>query len=170
MEIFFKGKLLHLENGTVAEKDKAADFTAVKQDMSEVKLSDYDKKIIVLTSFPSLDTPVCDLQLKRFNMEASGLSPDIQVIGISMDLPFAQKRFCEANKIENVEVISDYKYRSFALNYGLMVRELGLLARAVLIIRGGVVRFADINREISAQPDYEKALRALSDILGSEDA
>jgi thiol peroxidase len=144
----------------------AANFKAVSTDLKEVTLFDFGDKIKVITSFPSLDTPVCDLQLKEFNKRAAAFSPDTIVIGISKDLPFAQKRFCEANNIKNVTILSDYKYSSFGINYGLLIKELNLLARAVLILdKNNIIRYLKIVEEVTNQPDYEEALKCLGEVI-----
>ncbi len=165
-EAYFKGSPVHLEGKTVRKGDPAPDFTAVNQEFEEVKFSDYEDKIIVITSFLSLDTSTCDLQVKRFNEEAVKLSPGIRVLGISMDLPFAQKRFCEMNEINNVEVVSDYRHRSFGENYGLLIKEFKLLARSIMIVKDGVLEYMNINSELSEEPDYNSALDALKKIAG----
>lgn len=165
-ELYFKGKPVHLEGNTAEKGGPAPDFTAVNQDFEEVKFSDYRDKIKVITSFLSLDTSTCDLQVKRFNTEAVKLASGIRVTGISMDLPFAQKRFCEMNEIKNVEVVSDYRHRSFGENYGLLISEFKLLARAIIIVKEGTIEYIDINRELSEEPDYERALEALREIAG----
>jgi len=148
------------------EGNKAPDFTVVSQDMKEISLADLKNKIKVFTSFISLDTPVCDLQVKEFNRRAAKLSSNVVVVGISKDLPFAQKRFCETNKIKNVKVFSDYKFSSFGLNYGLLVNELNLLARSIIIAdKNNTVRYVQLVEELTQAPDYEEALSKLDDII-----
>jgi thioredoxin-dependent peroxiredoxin len=164
--VYFKGQPVHLEWNLIEKGSSAPDFTAVNQEFNEIKLSDYTSDIIVLTSFLSLDTSTCDLQVKTFNKEALKFTSGITVLGISMDLPFAQKRFCEMNGIKNVDVVSDYRYRSFGENYGLLVKELKLLARAVLIVRNRIVEYVNVNRELSEPPDYDDALNALARLSG----
>ena len=164
--VYFKGKPVHLEGNLAQKGAPAPDFTAVNQEFEEVKFSDYKDRIKVLTSFLSLDTSVCDLQVKKFNEEAVKLASGIRVIGISMDLPFAQKRFCEMNEIKNVEVVSDYRYRSFGENYGLLVKEFKLLARSILIVEDGILSYVNVNRELSEPPDYEDALNVLGRMRG----
>jgi thiol peroxidase len=145
---------------------QAPDFVVISNDMAEVRLSSFTEKVKVMTSFPSLDTAVCDLQVKEFNKRATGLHSEVVVLGISMDLPFAQKRFCQANDIKGVTVLSDYRFASFAINYGLLVKELRLLARAVLIVdKTNVLRHMKIVEEITNQPDYEDALASLDQVL-----
>ena len=111
---------------------------------------------------PSLDTPVCDLQLRRFNSEAAQFPADIVVLNISMDLPFAVSRFCSSAGIERVRALSDHRDASFGTAFGVLIKELRLLARSVFILdRENVVRYREIVPELSTHPDYEKALRAL---------
>ena len=166
--ITLDGKPLTLAGKSIKKGNKAPDFTVVSQDMKEVKLSDFAGKVKVITSFPSLDTPVCDLQVKEFNRRASSLSPEVVVIGMSKDLPFALKRFCLANDIKSILVHSDYRYSSFGKNYGLQIKELNLLARAVLIVdKNDVIRYIQIVPEIATPPDYEDAIKNLGEVLSA---
>jgi thioredoxin-dependent peroxiredoxin len=156
------GNKLTLVGNEVRVGDKAPEFTATSQDMKDVKLTDFKDKIKVISSFPSLDTPVCDLQVKEFNKRSASFSSDIVVIGISKDLPFAIKRFCSEHDIKNV-IVSDYKFGSFGMHYGLLIDEIKLLARAVLIVdKSDVIRYVQIVPELSTPPDYEAALKALT--------
>ena len=165
-KVTFKGGPMTLEGKEVKEGDKAPDFRVVDPAMKGMSLSDFKGKIKVITFFPSLDTPVCDLQVKEFNKRAAKLSPEVVVIGISKDLPFAQKRFCHDNEIKNINVLSDYKYSSFGMNYGLLVKELNLLARGVLIIdKNDILRYFKVVDELTAPPDYDDALKALEYIV-----
>lgn len=164
--ITFKGKPLTLTGRQLKKDEPAPDFSVTAQDMAEKGLTDFKDKIKILTSFPSIDTPVCDLQVKEFNKRASGLSADVAIIGISKDLPFAQKRFCEAFDIKNVTLLSDYKTSSFGLNYGLLIEELKLLARAIIILdKNNIVRYIQIVPELSSPPDYKDALSQLERII-----
>lgn len=164
--IKFKGSLLILVGRPIKEGQKAPDFRVVNTDLKEVNLTDFKNKIKVITSFPSLDTPVCDLQVKEFNKQATHLSADVVVLGISKDLPFAQKRFCDANEIKNVSVFSDYKYSSFGINYGLLIKELNLLARSVIILdKNNFVRYCELVNELTTQPDYNQALKKIEETL-----
>ncbi len=144
----------------------APDFRVVRPDLKEMSLKDLEGKIKLITTFPSIDTPVCDLQVKEFNKKATGLSQEVAVVGISKDLPFAQRRFCEAFGIKNLSVASDYKFSSFGINYGLLIKELNLLARAVLIIdKANTLRYLEIVGELTTPPDYDAALRNLSEVI-----
>lgn len=164
--VHFKGNPLTLEGGTLEIGAKAPDFSVVAQDMKEVTLADYEGKVKVITTFLSLDTATCDLQVKEFNKRATELSPDVVVLGISKDLPFAQKRFCETFKIDKVNVLSDYKTSSFGLNFGLLIKELNLLARSVLILdRNNNLRYLQLVDEASHPPDYEDALKNLEEVM-----
>ena len=164
--ILSKGKPVHLEGTDIKKGDKAPAFTVVSQSLEDVHFSDFGGKIKVITSFPSLDTPVCDLQLKEFNKRAVNLSRDVVVIGVSKDLPFAQKRFCDMNGIKHVTVLSDYKYSSFGKAFGVLIQELQLLARAVFIIdKNDIVQYIQIVQELSTQPDYDDALKNLERIV-----
>jgi len=146
--------------------DKSPDFMVLNQELKEVSSTEFSDKIKVIVSVPSLDTPVCDLEIKRFNEEAIRLSDDVVIISISMDLPFAQKRFCQANSIENVKVFSDYRDHDFANKFGVLIKELGLLSRAVFVIdKEDKVRYIEIIKEISDSPNYGDLLQALKVIL-----
>ncbi len=165
-KINYKGNPLTLVGRAAKEGSLASDFRAVNSMLQEVKLSEFKEKIKVITSFPSIDTPVCDAQVKEFNKRAIGLSPGAFIIGISKDLPFAQKRFCDSFGIKNVTLLSDYKLSSFGINYGLLIKELGLLARAVIIIDANdYIRYIQIAEELTAAPDYEDAIKNLSGIV-----
>lgn len=165
-KVTFKGSPMTLLDGSAKEGDKAPDFKVVDPDMKEISLDDFKGKIKVITFFLSLDTPVCDLQVKEFNRRASTISPDVVILGISMDLPFAQKRFCHDNEIKNIKVLSDYKYHSFGDKYGLIVKELNLLARGVLIIdRNNILKYFRVTDELTMPPDYDDALKYLEKIL-----
>lgn len=165
-KITFKGNEITLVGRGLKKGKPAPGFRAVNQQMQPVELADYKEKIKVITSFLSLDTPVCDNQVKEFNQRAVDMSEDVVVIGISNDLPFAQKRFCEMNDIDNVDVLSDYKYSSFALNYGLMIKELNLVGRSVIILdKNGVIRYIEVVQEATDTPDYDAAVEALDNVL-----
>ena len=163
--ITLEGNPLTVGGNQIMAGAKAPDFKAVDKDMNEVKLSDFNGKIKIVTSFPSLDTSVCELQVKAFNSKAGELADDVVIIGISMDLPFAQGRFCSAFKIENVKVWSDYKFHDFAEKYGLLINELRLLARTVIILdRENTVKYVQIVDEVTTEPDYNAALESLKNI------
>lgn len=171
-KISFKGAPLTLAGRQINAGGSAPDFRAVGADLKEVRLSDFSSvsdnskaKIRIITSFPSIDTPVCDMQVKEFNKTAQGLAGDIVVIGVSKDLPFAQKRFCRDNELKNVIILSDYKFSSVGINYGLLIKELNLLARAVVIVdKSDIVRYIQIVKELTSAPDYKDVLRNLEKV------
>ena len=157
-----KGNAVTLLGEEVKAGRKAKDFKALNNNLEEVALSSFKGRIKLIASVPSLDTPVCDLEIKRFNDEASKLSKDLVIIFISMDLPFAQKRFCQANDIKIVKTLSDHRDADFGMKFGALIKELRLLARAIFIIdKNDVIRYIQIVPELSSHPDYEAALSAL---------
>ena len=155
--ITFKGNPLTLVGPELKVGDAAPDFTATDAGLKPVKLSDFKGKTVVIAAVPSLDTPVCATQTIKFNQEASGLNA--QILTVSLDLPFAQKRFCESQKIQNVAVVSDYKDRDFAAKYGLLIKELGLLTRAVIVVNAsGKITYLEIVKEVTQEPNYQAAI------------
>ena len=165
-QIKFKGAPLTLVGRNLKLNTPAPNFRVISTDLKEVTLKDFKDKIKLITSFPSSDTPVCDLQVKEFNKKATTFSKDVIVLGISKDLPFAQKRFCDVNNIKNVVTLSDYRFSSFGINYGLLIKELNLLARSVLILdKANTLRYAQLVEELTTPPDYDKALMQLDNIL-----
>ena len=160
MKVNFAGNPVELQGTEIKVGMKAPDFTAVKNDLSAFKLGEIKgRKLIV--AVPSLDTPVCDLEVRRFNAEATGFA-NTTVITISMDLPFAQKRWCGAAGVDKLVTVSDYKDRDFAFKYGVYLPNVGLLARAVFLLdAGNVVRYVEYVPEVTSHPDYPAALAAL---------
>lgn len=164
--VTFKGNPLTLVGRSLKIGEPAVDFTVSSQDLNAINLANFKGKIKIINSFPSLDTPVCDLQIKEFNKRATGLSGEAVILGISKDLPFAQKRFCESFEIKNVNVFSDYKTSSFGINYGLLIKELNLLARAALIIdKNDILRYLQIAPELTAPLNYEDVLNNLEAVI-----
>jgi len=167
-KITFKGNPVTLVGRVLKTGVIAPDFRVTSQDLEDVKLSDFEGKIKAITTFLSLDTSVCDLQVKEFNKQAAHLSEEVVILGISKDLPFAQKRFCESFEIKNIKVVSDYKQSSFGINYGLLIKEMNLLARAVIILdKNNIVRYIQIVPELATAPDYKAALSQLEEIIKS---
>ncbi len=150
----------------LAEGEMAPDFTAVARDLSSARLQDFVGKVLVVLSVPSLDTAVCDQETRRFNEEAARLGGRVGVITISMDLPFAQSRWCGAAGVDQVTLLSDYKDREFGVKYGVYIKELGLLSRAVFVIDpGGTLRYVEYVPEVGQHPNYDKALAAVQALL-----
>lgn len=166
--ISFKGSPLTLVGRPIKTGVAAPFFRVISQNLKEITLSDFKDKVKILTSFPSLDTPVCDMQVKEFNKKATSLFKDLAIVGISKDLPFAQARFCRNNEIKNISVLSDYKFSSFGINYGLLIKELNLLARSVTIVdKNNVIRYIQIVDELTTPPNYDDALNNLKEVLKS---
>jgi thiol peroxidase len=155
------GNPLTLLGAEVKVGEGAPEFTALSNDLAPVELSSFRGKTVILTSVPSLDTPVCDVETRRFNEAAEKLGDGVVVLTISMDLPFAQKRWCAAAGISAVQTLSDHRDASFGGAYGLLIKELRLLARAVFVIdKEGIIRHAELVKEIAEEPDYGAALAA----------
>jgi len=145
--------------------DKAPNFKVVDKNFAPVHLSDFKEQTLLISVVPSLDTGVCSLQTKRFNEEAAKLPKNITILTISNDLPFAQKRFCNLENIDQVKVLSDSVWRNFGESYGLIIKDMGLLTRAIFIIDNqGIVKYKELVANISQHPDYESALAAVKDI------
>ena len=160
MKVTFQGNPLTLAGTQVKVGDTAPDFTVVDNDLNPLKLSDTKGKRVFLT-VPSLDTPVCDAEVRRFNQEAAKLG-DVTIYTISMDLPFAQARWCGGAGIDKVITASDYKDREFGKNYGVHINELGLLSRAVFVVdENNKVTYVEYLSEITEEPNYDEALAAL---------
>jgi|TARA_B100000809_G_scaffold250891_1_gene283827 thiol peroxidase len=141
--------------------DKAPDFSVLSSDLSAVTLDSYKGRVKVICAVPSLDTPTCDTEIRRFNQEAVGLDDNIAVLTISVDLPFAQGRWCGDAGVENVTALSDHRDTSFGEAYGALIKELRLLTRAVFVVDAdNIIRHVEYVMEISGEPDYDTALNA----------
>jgi thiol peroxidase len=155
-----------LTGNIVKEGSAAPDFKAVELDMSQFEFSKTSGKIRIISAVGSLDTSVCDRETRRFNEEAAKLGSEVEIITISMDLPFAQRRWCGAAGIDKVKVLSDYRDRSFGHAYGVLIEESKLLARAVFIVdRKGILRYLQLVDDISHEPDYQSVLQAAKALL-----
>ena len=164
--ITFKGNPFTLLGPELKVGDKAPDFAVVDNGLAPVSLASSAGKIRIISSVPSLDTPVCDTETRRFNQEASSLLGDVVVLTISLDLPFAQKRWCGAAGIDKVTTLSDYRERSFGQNYGVLIKELLLLTRAIFVVDAqGVIRYIQIVPEVTSEPDYAAVVAAAKALL-----
>jgi thioredoxin-dependent peroxiredoxin len=158
--VTLKGNPLTLVGPELKVGDKAPDFTAVDRDLRPISLADTEGKARVFSVVPSLDTPVCDTQTRRFNKEAATL-PGVRIYTISMDLPFAQSRWCTIADVNKLVMISDYQTGDFGANYGTLIKELRLESRAIFVIDAeGIVRYVEYVPEVGTHPDYEAALEA----------
>ena len=157
----FKGNPLTLLGPEIKVGSKAPDFQVLAQDLSPLTLVSAKGKTLLISVVPSLDTPVCDAQTRRFNQEAATL-PNVDILTVSMDLPFAQKRWCGAAGIDRVNVVSDHKEAAFGKAYGVLIKELRLLSRSIFIVDGaGTVRYVEYVPEVTAHPNYDAALAAV---------
>jgi len=155
----FKGGPLTLIGPELRVGDKAPDFKLTDTGLKSVILEDSKGKTRLLSVVPSIDTPVCDLQTKRFNQEASKLPAHVAVLTVSMDLPFAQARWCGLSGADKIQMLSDYREHAFGQAYGVLIKELQLLSRAVFVIGpDDKVRYVEYVKEITEHPDYEKVL------------
>ncbi len=162
--VTLQGNPLSLGGSEVAVGQVAPDFTVVNNDLQPVRLSEAQGKVIILSAVPSVDTPVCDTETRRFNEEAAGLGEGIEIWTLSMDLPFAQKRWCGAAGVEQVKTLSDFRDRAFAEGYGVLITDgplAGITARAVFVVgKDGTLRHVEYVSEIANEPDYDAALNA----------
>jgi thiol peroxidase len=162
----FKGNPVTLLGPALKTGDRAPDFQVVNTSLSPVKLSDFQGKIKIISAVPSLDTPVCDAETRRFNQEAAKLPDNVVVLTVSLDLPFAQSRWCGAAGIDRVTLLSDYKDRSFASAYGVLIKELKLLSRSIFVVDSGdTIRYIQHVPEITAEPDYAAVISAAKGLL-----
>jgi thiol peroxidase len=169
-EVTFKGNPIDLVGPKLKAGDKAPDFTCVGQGLAMTKLSDTGKKARLFNVVPSLDTPVCNTQTHRFAKELQALGDKVEAFTVSLDLPFAQARFCTEGKIENIKNLSDVHNQSFGKNYGVLIEGLPipLLARAVFVVDpSNTIQYVEIVPEIVQEPNYEPALAALKKVAGA---
>ena len=163
----FKGQPLTLLGPEPVIGEQAPEATLLANDLSEVKLSSLAGKVRVLVTVPSLDTPVCDTETRRFNQEAADLGEDVEIVAISMDLPFAQARWCGSAGIEGVRTLSDHRDASFGQAYGVLIKELRLLARAIFVVdQQGQLRYMQVVKEMTEEPNYQEVLDAVKAIVG----
>lgn len=160
--ITMKGNPLTLIGDELKVGDLSPDVEMLDNDLSSVKLSSFRGKVCVISSVPSLDTPVCDMETRRFNEEAGKLGADVAILTISMDLPFAQKRWCGAAGVDKLTTLSDHRDAAFGEAYGVLIKELRLLARAVFVVdREGSIQYIQLVKELTEEPDYEPVLDAV---------
>ncbi|UCD52308.1 MAG: thiol peroxidase [Phycisphaerales bacterium] len=164
--VTLKGNPVTLLGPEIKVGQPAPDVELVANDLSAVQLSSFKGKVCVLIAVPSLDTPVCDAETRRFNEEAANLGDDVVVVAVSTDLPFAQARWCGAAGVKNVQTLSDHRDVAFGRSYGALIKDLRLLARAVFVVdKEGVVRYMELVKEVTTEPDYEAALAGVKEAL-----
>jgi thiol peroxidase len=165
--VTFAGNPLILIGDAVKVGDKAPDFTVVDKELKEVKLSEFAGKVKIVSVTPSLDTPVCDLQARKFNEEAPELPDSVAVLNVSMDLPFAIARYAADAGLDRVKALSDHRDASFGMSYGVLIKGLRLLARSIFVIdKENTIRYQQIVPEVTHQPDYDKALAEARKLIG----
>jgi len=146
--------------------DKAPQFTLTDNSFQPFTLEKLAGKVCIISCVPSLDTPVCDLETRRFNTEAAKLGPDVLVLTVSMDLPFAQKRWCGAAGVDKVITLSDYRGAEFAQSYGVLIKEMHLLARVIFVLdKNGVISYIQTVKDVGTEPDYAAVLQAVKKLL-----
>ncbi len=165
--ISFRNREMTIIGDDLKTGDKAPEFEVLTQDWEIIQgLATTRGKIRIIGSLPSLETSVCDVETRRFNQEASKLSPDIAILMISMDLPFTQARWCGAAGIDRVTVLSDQLKKDFGANYGVLLKEVGILRRAIFVVdRNGTIQYAAYMPAIGVEPDYEAVLAAARKLL-----
>lgn len=157
-----KGNPITLVGPELKVGDKAPDFTLNKSLVDEVTLADFAGKVKLISVVPSLDTGVCDAQTRRFNEEASNLGDNVVILTVSMDLPFAQARWCGAAGVDKVVTLSDYKHRSFGEAYGVLIKELALDMRAIFVVDSNdTLQYIEYLQEMTEHPNYEAAIEAV---------
>jgi thiol peroxidase len=164
--VTMKGNPVTLMGKEIQVGDIAPDVELTATNLSPVRLSAYRGKVCVISSVPSLDTPVCDMETRRFNKEAAALGEDVAILTVSMDLPFAQSRWCGAAGVDRVVTLSDHRTAEFGEAYGVLIKGIRLLARAVFVVdREGVVRYVQTVGEIASEPDYDAAVAAAKKLV-----
>ncbi len=164
--VTMKGNPVTLVGNEIAAGDTAPDVELTATNLSPVRISAYRGKVCVISSVPSLDTPVCDMETRRFNKEAAALGEDVAILTVSMDLPFAQSRWCGAAGVDRVVTLSDHRTAAFGEAYGVLIKGIRLLARAVFVVdREGVVRYVQTVGEIASEPDYDAVIAAVKKLV-----
>ena len=164
--VTMKGNPITLMGTELQVGDKAPDFVAIDNDLNPVSFDSFRGKVCIVSSVPSLDTPVCDMETRRFNDEAGRLGDDVEILTISMDLPFAQKRWCGAAGVDRVQTLSDHRDAAFGQAYGVLIKGFRLLARAVFVVdKEGTIRYIELVKEIASEPDYDSLLTAVKELV-----
>lgn len=161
-----KGNPLTLIGTEVKVGDIAPDFEVLDNSLLPIKLSSFNDKVVVISTVPSLDTQICDIETRRFSEEAKELGEGVVILTISMDLPFAQKRWGEESDVKNIHLLSDHRDGKFGLSYGVLIKELRLLARTIFIIDTlGKVQYIQYVKETASEPDYDEVLESIKKLI-----
>ena len=160
------GNPLTLIGKELSVGDSAPELEVLDNDLNPIKLSSFQGKVCVISSVPSLDTPVCDMETRRFNEAAGQLGDDVVILTVSVDLPFAQKRWCGAAGVENVVTLSDHRDTVFGTAFGVLIKELRLLGRSIFILdRNGIIQYIQNVKELSEEPNYDAVLEAVQKLV-----
>ncbi|MGC1344239.1 MAG: thiol peroxidase [Candidatus Binataceae bacterium] len=166
--VTMRGNPMTLLGPEIKVGQKAPAFASVGKGLAPASLEQFKGKVKIISAVPSVDTPVCDAETRRFNEEASKLPGDVQIVTISMDLPFAQARWCGAAGVDKIAMLSDYRSAEFGEKYGALIKELHLLARAVFVVdKNDNVTYVEYVKEVANHPDYESALNAAKKAAGA---
>jgi len=166
--VTMRGNPMTLLGPEIKVGQKAPAFASVGKGLAPASLEQFKGKVKIISAVPSVDTPVCDAETRRFNEEASKLPGDVQIVTISMDLPFAQARWCGAAGVDKITMLSDYRSAEFGEKYGALIKELHLLARAVFVVdKNDNVTYVEYVKEVANHPDYESALNAAKKAAGA---
>ena len=164
--VTLRGNSFTLVGKEVKVGEKAPDVELLDNDLKPVTFSAFKGKLVIVSSVPSLDTPTCDMETRRFNTEAAGLGDNVVILTVSTDLPFAQKRWCGAAGVDKVKTLSDHRETAFGQSYGVLIKELRLLARAIFVLdKNGVVKYVQLVKEISQEPDYAAVIAAVKKMV-----
>jgi thiol peroxidase len=164
--VTMRGNPLTLVGKELRIGDPAPDMELLDNDLNAVKLSSFKGKVCVISSVPSLDTPVCDMETRRFNEAAGKLGDDVVILTVSMDLPFAQKRWCGAAGVDRVITLSDHRGASFGNAFGVLIKELRLLARSIFVVdQSGIIQYIQHVKELSQEPDYDAIIKAVQKVV-----
>jgi len=164
--ITLRGNPLTLLGKEIKAGASAPDVELLDNELKPVRFSDYKGKVLVVSAVPSLDTPTCDMETRRFNTEAAKLGDNVVILTISTDLPFAQKRWCGAAGVDRVKTLSDHRETAFGLAYGVLIKELRLLARSIFVVdKIGVVQYVQHVKEVAQEPDYGAVIEAVKKLV-----
>lgn len=165
-KVTMHGNPLSLEGVLPKVGDKIKDFSLKTVELGNKTAKDYEGKVLMVVAVPSIDTPVCDMEIQKFNTEASSLPADVKIVGVSADLPFAQARWATDRNIKNIEMLSDYMTMDFSKDFGILIKDLRLSARAIFVFdKSGTLTYSELVEEVTNQPDYAKALDAVKKAL-----
>jgi thioredoxin-dependent peroxiredoxin len=164
--VSLRGNPLTLVGREIKVGAQAPDVELLGNDLKPVRISDFKGKVAVVSAVPSLDTPTCDMETRRFNTEAANLGDDVAILTVSTDLPFAQKRWCGAAGVDKVKTLSDHRETAFGLAYGVLIKELRLLARSIFVVdKAGVVQYIQHVKEVAQEPDYAAVIAAVKKLV-----